>query len=159
MCDLMHFVVSTPTKNTTAENVVELFMEEVLLNFGMCAVIVIDDGSTLKCNSQKIHEALKITDWWISRENHKGNLVKKFYQFLNKTQKITGGDWRTHSGFIQNANTSHYSWNSAPIDDTDVMRRVSAVGREFRFTLDTEMLPKPTLNPNNNQSYKNSATV
>ena len=63
MCDLMHFVVSTPTKNTTAENVVELFMEEVLLNFGMCAVIVIDYGITFKGAFQIMYKALKIAYW------------------------------------------------------------------------------------------------
>ena len=63
MCDLMHFVVSTPTKNTTAENVVELFMEEVLLNFGMCAVIVIDYDSTFKGTFQKMCDPLKIIYW------------------------------------------------------------------------------------------------
>ena len=37
------------------------------------------------------------------------------------------------------------------IDDTDVMRIVEDVSRSFRFTMDTELLPAPTLNPDNNQ--------
>ena len=48
--------------------------------------------------------------------------------------------------------TSQYMWNSTPIDDTNVICSVAAVAREFVFTLDTELLPTPTLNPDNNQT-------
>ena len=56
----------------------------------------------------------------------------------------------THQVFTENA-TSQYAWNSAPIDSTDIIRSVAAVGREFRFPLDVELLDIPTLlNDNNN---------
>ena len=93
-------------------------MEEVFLNFGTCAVIVIDYVSTFKGIFQTICKAPKITYWCISRGNHKGNSVEKNCRFLNKTQKITGGDQVTHADFIQNAKTSQHAWNSALIDDT-----------------------------------------
>ena len=35
------------------------------------------------------------------------------------------------------------------------MRSVAAVGREFRFPLDMELLPTPTLNPDNNKMLFN----
>ena len=60
MCDLTEFFVSTPTYNITVENLAKLFMEEVFLDFGTCAVIVIDDGSTFKGIFQKTCKALKI---------------------------------------------------------------------------------------------------
>ena len=49
-----------------------------------------------------------------------------------------------------NAKTSQYTWNSAPIDDTDIPRCVAAIGREFRFPLDVELLEQPSLNKVNN---------
>ena len=152
MCDLMHFVVSTPTKNTTAENVVELFMEEVLLNFGMCAVIVIDYDSTFKGTFQKMCDPLKIIYWWISRGNYKGNSVKKFHQFLNKTQNITGGDQGTHGGFIRNAKTSQYAWNNSPIYDTDISWRLTEIGREFIFPLDVDISSLQPMNTSDNSA-------
>ena len=71
ICDLMQFVVSTPAYNITAENLAKLFMEEAFWGFGMCAVIVINDGSTFKVAFQTMFEALKIAYWYISIGNHK----------------------------------------------------------------------------------------
>ena len=48
MCDMTQFVISIPTKNTTAAYLVRLFMEHVFLKFGSCAVVVFDDGSTFR---------------------------------------------------------------------------------------------------------------
>jgi hypothetical protein len=41
------------------------------------------------------------------------------------------------------------AWNSAPIDDTKVIRSVCAVGREFYFPFDFEYVTTPSLNSNN----------
>ena len=83
----------------------------------MCVVKVIGDGSTFIVTLQNICKALKITYWCISRGNHKGNSIKTFRQFLNKTQTITGVYRGTYAGFIKNTKTFRYAWNSAPIDD------------------------------------------
>ena len=72
---------------------------------------------------------------------------------LKKTQAIAGQDRGSHDLFILNAKTSQYACNSAPIDDTDVMRSVAAVGREFIFPLDIELFSTPNLNPYNNQAF------
>ena len=67
-------------------------MLEVFLNSGTCAGILIDDVSTLKVSFQTMCRAFKLIYWCISREKHKGNSVKTFHWFLNKTQTITGSD-------------------------------------------------------------------
>ena len=36
------------------------------------------------------------------------------------------------------------AWNSAPIEGTDILRSVAAVGRELRFLLDVKLLQNPT---------------
>ena len=47
---------------------------------------------------------------------------------------------------MENCKTSQYAWNSAPIDDTDIPRSLTVVGRHCKFTLDVKLSPNPTLN-------------
>ena len=54
MCDLMQFIVSSVTHNVTAPHLSQLFMFDVILLFGMCAVVIIDKGgSNFKACSKK----------------------------------------------------------------------------------------------------------
>ena len=80
---------------------------------------------------------------------HRGLSVERYHRFLNKTQAIVGNNRGTHKVFIQNAKTSQYAWNSAPIDNTDIQQSIAAVGREFRFLLDVELASAPTINTSN----------
>lgn len=65
-------------------------------------------------------------------------------------ETIDGTDRGTHNGFVRTAKTAQFAWNSAPIDGTDVVRSLAAVGRAFRFPLDVELSPSPTLNDESN---------
>ena len=109
-----------------------------------------DTGSRLIGAFEAIFKCLQITFWNLSHINHKLNSVENCHRFLNKTQAISGQDRVSRDVFIINAKTSQYTCNIAPINDTNVMRSVAAVGREFIFPLDTELLSTPTLNPDNN---------
>ena len=100
LCNLPQFVVSTPTFDITAADLAKLFMEEVFLTFGMCAVVVVDDGSNFKGIFKEMCEHLKLTYCCISRGNHKSNSAKKYHRSLNKTQTITGTDRGIHDNFI-----------------------------------------------------------
>jgi hypothetical protein len=152
MCDLTQFVISTVTYNTTALELSQLFMSNVVLSFGMCAVIVVDEGSNFKGVFQEMCSILKITCWPLARGNHKGLSVERYHRFLNKTQAIAGNDRGTHETFVQNSKTSQYAWNSAPIDGTDITRSMVAVGRDFRFPLDVELSAPPTRNDSSNSA-------
>ena len=154
MCDLTQFVISIPVADTTAVNLAELFVEQVILTYGMCAVIVVDDGSNFKGVFESMCKILDITLWTLARGNHKGNSVERFHRFLNKTQTIAGASVGTHCIFRRNAKLSAYAWNSAPIDDTDIVRSIPAIGREFRFPLDTKLCDKPTINIGNSGLYE-----
>ena len=81
ICDLTQFVVSTPTYNITAENLAKLFMEEVFLNFRMCAVIVIDDGGTFKGTFQKTCKALLLPIGESKEETVKETVSRIFTNF------------------------------------------------------------------------------
>ena len=97
MCDLTKFVVSTITFNITSHELAKLFMADVILSFEMCAIVVIDDGSTFKGNLILMCKALKIQYWILSRGNHKGNSCERYHIFLNKTQTIHGNDRGTQT--------------------------------------------------------------
>jgi len=121
----------------------------------MCSVVVVDDGSTFKHVFKLMCEALSIIYWCLSRGNHRGNSVERYHRFLNKTQAIAGNDRGTHQVYIQNAQTSQYAWNSAPVDNTDIIRSMVAVGRAFRFPLDVSLSPSPILNTASNSTLFN----
>ena len=140
MCDLTQFIVSCILIDTRSEALSKIFIEQVILTFGMVAVVVVDADNRFRSTFEAMCKLLKLTFWPLSRGNHKGNSVERYHRFLNKTQTISGQDRGTHEVFHQNIKTSQYAWNSAPIDDTDIPRCVAAVGREFRFPLDIELL-------------------
>ena len=146
MCDLTQFVVSILVENATSEVLAKLFMEHVVLSFGMVAVVVVDADSKFLSVFQAMCTALDIELWPLARGNHKGLLVEKYHRFLNKTQSIAGAETGTHISFTQNYKTSQYGWNSAPIDDTDIPRSVAAVGRHFKFPMDVKLSSSPKLN-------------
>ena len=81
MCDLTQFVVSSPTEDITAVALSELFMSSVVLTFGMCSVVVVDDGSSFKGVFEDMCKALNIHYWCLSRGNHKGNSVERYHRF------------------------------------------------------------------------------
>ena len=83
---------------------------------------------------------------------HKENSVKNYHWLLNKTKDNARQYHVSHNAFIQNMNTHQYVRNSSPIDDTNVMDIVAAVGREIIFPIYAKLLPTPTLNPDKKTS-------
>ena len=77
MRDLTQFVVSSQTTDITAVALAELSMSQVVLTFGMCSVVVVDDESNFK--------NVFLEMWCLSRGNHTGNSVERYHRFINKT--------------------------------------------------------------------------
>ena len=119
--------------------------------YGLSCVIIWHVISGSVRHRQPIQRRLWIICCPWAHINHKGNRVEKYNQWLNKIQTISGQYCVSYDVLIQKSKTSKYAWNSSPIDDTDVMHSVVAVGIELIFPLNTELLPKPPLNPENNQ--------
>ena len=150
MCDLTQFVVSSVVNDISSEALSLTFMENVVLKYGICAVVAVDAGSNFKHIFERMCDILDITYWPLARGNHHGLSVERYHRYLNKTQTIQGANVGTHDNFKRNVLVSAYGWNSAPIDGTNIVRSIPAVGREFRFPLDTKNLPLPPLNDLNN---------
>ena len=94
----------------------------------MVTILVVDAGSWFKNIFKYMCAALGIIHWPLARGYHKGMSVEKYHCFLNKTQAISGQDRGIHDIFLQNSKTSQYAWNGTPIDGTDILRSVAAVG-------------------------------
>ena len=94
----------------------------------------------------KICAALGIRFWSLSRGNHKSLSIERYHWFLKKTQTVVVNDHGIHMSFIENSKTSQYAWNSAPIDNMDILRCVAAVGRHFQFPMDVDLKDAPSIN-------------
>ena len=122
-----------------------------MLSFGTVTVLLVDADRRFRGAFESMCKFPKIKFCNIAHSNHKVDSVKKYHQLQKKTQATARQHGVIHDVFIQNDKTSQYTWNSAPINDTNVMRSVAAVGREFIFPLDIELLLTTNLNPNNTQ--------
>jgi hypothetical protein len=68
---------------------------------------------------------------------------------FNKSVTIAVNDRNSIEGvYVAASAVAAYAWNSSPIDRTDIVRSVPAVGREFRFPFDFEYVPSPTMSEN-----------
>jgi hypothetical protein len=149
MCDLTGFVMVTATNDITSANLARLFVQDVLLKVGFCGLVVVDDGSTFKSLFITVLKMLGITHHLAARGNHKAVAIERFHRFLNKAVGIAANDRGTNDVFVEAAHTAAYAWNSSPIDGTDIVRSVPAVGRPFRFPFDISLSTPPT--PTENQ--------
>ena len=98
MCDFTRFIVSCILIDTRSEALSNFFMEQVILTFGMVAVVVVDADSRFRSTFEAMCELLKLTF-----------SVERYHRFLNKTQTISGQERRTHEVFHQNIKTSQYA--------------------------------------------------
>ena len=155
MCDLTQFFIFIIVKEANSMNLGKLFMEQVVLSFGMVAVVVVDADSKFLHFFKDMCKQLNIKLWPLSRGNHKGMSVERYHRFLNKTQTINGEDRGSHHTFIENSKTSQYAWNSAPIDNTDIPRYVAAVGNHFKFPMDVQLNKTPELNDTDHSALYN----
>ena len=55
----------------------------------------------------------------------------------------------TTNTFVPTGIADGYAWNSAPIDGTNILRRILAIGQELMFSLDINLNPMPKLVQNN----------
>ena len=141
-----------PVPDEVASTLAEHFIQHVLLKFGICHLVILDDGIPFKGVCSTMCKALRINYEILAKRNHKGLLVKKFHRFLNKEITIAAEDQGTNDIFVAAGVTAGYAWNSSPIDGTDILRSVPAIGREFRFSLDVDISTLPTLVANNAES-------
>ena len=145
MCDMTQFVVSTPVKCLVAAHIARAFMEGVLLKVGLCVVVVVDEGREFCSLFRDMCRLLNIKCHVVAKRNHKAVGVERYHRFLNHSQRICSEERGTPASFVECGLTTAYAWNASPIDGTDIVRSVPAIGRVLRFPLDIHEseLPQP----------------
>ena len=156
MCDMTQFYIVVPVPDEVASTLVEYFMQHVLLKFGICNLVILDDSSPFKGVFSAMCKALRINYDIFSKRNHKRLLLEKFHRFLNKVVTIAVEDRGTNDVFVAASVATGYAWNSSPIDGTDTLCSVPALGRELRFPFDVDisaLLPLVSNNADSVVSY------
>ena len=100
-------------------------------------------------------EALNLNHDVLVKCIHKGITVKNLHRFLKKNFTIAAEDRGTNDIFVPAGITIYYAWNSAPIDDSDILRSSPAIGQEFYFPIDINLNVLPKLTQNNGQTILN----
>ena len=131
MCNMSKFVVVVPAPNESSATLADHFFQHVLLKFGLCHLVVLDDGNPFKCAFVAMCKALKLNYDILAKRNHKELSVEHFHRFLNKATTITMKDRQSNDVFVPAGIAAGYAWNSATIDDTDILPSTVAIGRDF----------------------------
>ena len=152
MCDMRQFVVVVPVPDETSATLVDYFVQHVLMKFGMCYLIVLDDGTPFKEVFVAMWHSLHLNYEVLAKRNHKGLSVEHFHRFLNKSVTIAAEDRGTIDIFVPAGIAAGYAWSSAPIDGTNILRSIPAIGRELHFPLDINLNAAPKLIQNNAQA-------
>ena len=152
MCDMTEFVICTAISNTEASYLARIFMEHVLLKFGLCLMVVCDDGNDFRGTFERMCKALNIKFHIVAKRNHKAVGVERFHKFLNHAEKISTEERGTSEPFVEVAMATAYAWNASPIEGTDIVRSIPAIGRELRYPLDVHLAETPTVIDNPSES-------
>ena len=83
MCDMIEFVVCTSITSTEASYLVRMFMETILLKFGLWLMVVCDNSNDFRGTFKNISKALYIRCHVVAKRNHKAVSIDMFHKFLN----------------------------------------------------------------------------
>ena len=128
MCDTSQFVVVVHVPNESSATLVVYFTLNILMIFGCCH-LVLDDGSPFKGVLIATCEALNLNHDALIKRNHKCLTVEHFHRFLNKSITIATKARGTNDMFVPTDIAAGYTWNSAPINGTDILRSIPTIGR------------------------------
>ena len=126
-------------------------MQNILLKFGMCHLVALDDFTTFKAVFIAVCEALNLNHDFLVKLNHKGLTIEYFHRFLNKSSTIATKERGIDEIFVPAGVIDSYAWNNAQIDGTDILCNILAIGQELHFPIDISLNTLPKLTQNNGQ--------
>ena len=88
MCDMSQFIVVVPVPHESSATLADYFFQNVLMKFGLCHLVVLDDGTPFKGAFIAMCKALKLKYDILDKRNHKGLSVEHFHRFLKKASTI-----------------------------------------------------------------------
>ena len=131
-------------KNNKSATLTEVFMQYLLLKFGTCYLVMINNDNSLKDVFIIMCDCLQISYEVISKRNHKVLTVKYFNLFLNNTNIITAGDCGTITIFLFTGIAAAYTCNSALIDGTNILRSIIIISIKLMFPISFNLNPCPS---------------
>ena len=132
--NMTQFVVFIATEYITTLPLAQLLMESILLKTGLWSLIVVDSDNTFKGIFVEIVEALGTRRR--SAGNHKDVGNERFHKFLNHATTIFLEERGSVEYFVECSMLSACTCNTNPIDVTDIILSVSAIGKELKFPRD-----------------------
>ena len=139
MCDLTGFVILTPLKSILSQDLAVVFMESVLLQIGFCHMVHVDADNKFRSVFEAMCKSLSLRLSIAAKGNHQSVSIERFFKYANKAVTIATQDRATLSVWVPAILLAAYAWNSSPIDGTDIIRSIPAIGRPFRFPLDLDI--------------------
>ena len=112
----------------TFSTIASHFMQYVLMKFGLCRLVVLDDGTPFNGYFVAICQDLNLNYDILAKRNHKGLSVESFHHFLYTNGIIVAEERNTIDIFVPTGIVAWYAWNSALIDGNDIRRSNSAIG-------------------------------
>ena len=101
MCDMSQFVVIQGCRNKESSTVAHLLMEGFLLKFGLCLMIICDQGSENRKIFEKACGALNIRIHPVAKHNHRAVGVERFFKVMLPDQKLCAEECATPKAFVE----------------------------------------------------------
>ena len=109
MCDMTQFVVSVALSHVNSAELARAFMESVLLKFGCCLVVIVDEDTKFMAIFESTAKVLKLRLHRAAKRNHKAIGVERYHRFLNHNMTIIGNARETHKCFVEVSMISAYA--------------------------------------------------
>ena len=84
-------------------------MDNVLLKFGICVVLVVDNGNEFMGIFRKMSKSLNIRLHKAAKRNHKAVRVERYHRFLNHSVTIISDKRKTPKCFVETAIITAYA--------------------------------------------------
>ena len=81
ICDMSYLVVVFSVTDENTVTLVSHFMQHVLMKFGICHLVVLDDGTSLQRAFMAICQTLNLSNNILAKRNHKGLSIEHFHRF------------------------------------------------------------------------------
>ena len=141
---MTQFVASMVLSHVNSAELARTFMEELLLTFSICLIVVIDNDVKFKAVFEYMAKSLSIRLHRVGMQYYKVISMERYHNFINHNTKIISSTRQTHKCFVEVGHISTYARNAIPIDKTDIIQSIPTIGRPPRFPMNVSISVLPT---------------
>ena len=148
ICDISRFAVVVFVPYNTSTTLENHFIQHILMKFGLYHLDILDDGNLFKGVFIIMCQACNLNDDILAKRNNKRHTVEYLCRFLNNSVTIGAEERVTNDIFVPTSIATGYSCNYTPIDGTDILRSIPAIGRELyvNININFDTISKMTQN-------------